>query len=470
MKNLLLFAVVSLTGIQLAAQNRIWQISGRIHNDAGEPLPGAVVQTNDSTGVFTDEKGYYILRQVHQPSELAVRRLGYFSRREVLRADNFQQGQLRLDIVLTAQDASLPEVDIVAQKLSIIAEEEGASYIYDYEFAGENLLLLLRDRKQHLLRLVTESGRILTQMQLPKRFVRLHRSCTGGVHLVGEYVAQELIISGLNLDTFPAYAIEKFQQIIEPCALQYHGHYFYRRAEQMNQVLRYWCYDTQGHYRPFAYTCSETGLREAWSAYMAFFWGKPMVPRPNQKDVPLPPPVDEGFDLMGPDRPVVDPQLPVRAESLIRLAVSDSQVAWLGSLKRIQLDSVYAPLMVVNDTLFLFDHPRAALRRFGPNLKQVDELPISYADAEGWKKELMKDEFTQTVYAHFAPKGRHSLSVVDVRTGQVTSQWPLSEVPYISHTFRVRNGFLYYLGRPKGDEPTQVLYKLNIRQKAKEGK
>lgn len=470
MKVMLLSTAILLAGLRLAAQGTAWQISGYVRSQTGEALPGALVQTDDSTGVATNEEGFFSLRQPQRPTELAVRRLGYFSRRVLMPAADFQQRKLRLDVVLTAQAAALPEVDIIARKLTILAEEEHLSHIYDYTFAGENLLLLLRDRKQHLIRLVTESGKVLSQMNLPERFMQLHQSCTGGVHLVSEDAAQELIVSDLRLDTFPQYAIQKFKQFIQPCVLEHRGHYFYSQAEQMNQAVRYWYYDPQGQYRSFANICSAAGLREAWKAYTAFLYGKSFVPRPNQVDVPEPPAIDEGFDLTGPDRPNPGPQLPYRAESLVRMAQTDSQIAWLGSLLRRQLDSVYAPLLLVNDTLFLFDHPHGVLRQFGPSFKQAATCQINYADQKGWQKELLKDEATQTVYAHFAPKGRHHLSVINVRTGRAVSDWVLEEVPYISHTFRVRNGFLYYLGRPKADVPSQSLYKLNIRQKSEQGK
>lgn len=470
MKKLLFLAGLLACSARLAAQSSLWQISGYIRNESGEALPGALVQVNDSTGVFTNEKGQYLLRQAQRPNELAVRRLGYFSQRIVLHAAEFQQQKRQLDITLSAQDAPLPEVDIVAQKRAVVAEEKGRQYIYDYEFAGENLLLLLRERRQHLLRLVTESGEVLSQMELPDRFFQLYQSCAGGLHLVGEKSAHELILNALHIDTFPRYPIQKFRQIIEPCVLHHHGHYFYRRSEQINQALRYWHYDQQGQYRPFAYIRSASGLREAWKAYTSFLYGKSMVPRPNEIDVPPPPPVDQDFDLMGKEWPTSSPQLPARTESLIRLAQTDDQISWLGSLQRIQLDSLCAPLMVVNDTLLLFDYPNATLRRFGPDFRQIAELPTAYAHKEGWQKELLKDLADHTVYAHFAPKGRHYLAAIDVRTGQTRSEWPLPEVPYISHTFRVRNGFLYYLGRPQGDVPTQILYKLSIRQQSRGGR
>jgi len=390
MKTLLFTAALLLVPLHVFSQIKIWEVSGYVRNESGEVLPGALVQTNDTTGVSTDQAGFFLLRQRERPTEIAVRRLGFFSRRVLIRAADFQQGTTRIEVSLSPQNTALEGVDIIGAKLTALAEENTTSHIYDYEFAGEHLLLLLRERKQYLIRLVTESGRVLHQLKLPAAFVRLHRSCTGGLHLVGRDAAQELIVSDFGLDTFPRYAVSRFEQLIEPCLLEFRGHYFYGRSEQMNQAVRYWYYDPDGQLHPFAYIRSEAGLRAAWRAYAAFLYNKTMMPRPSP-EAPPPPPIDDDF-LWIEDEPADRmPQLPRNIQQLALQAECSKQVAWLGVLQTVMADSVYAPLLVVGDTLLLFDHVNGTLKQFGRSFDRAETRRIVYQTAAGWQKELLKD-------------------------------------------------------------------------------
>ena len=455
MKQIILSALVLWLSAPLAAQQN-WQISGYIRSETGEALPGSLVQINDSTGMVADADGFFRIQSDARPAVLIARCLGYFPRRIALRNDDFQGQKVRVDVVLTAQETAIQEVSITAKKVEVLAEENFSTDIYDYAFAGEHLLLLLRERKRYYIRLVSESGEKLDELQLDGQPTLLHRSCTGNLHLAGGLFAQELTVNGLHLDTFPRYSLRKFRQFVLPCVQQSRGYYFFRVTGLFNQSVTYVYFDPEQKRHLLAIVRDEAGEAEAMQAYDAFRSGAPVFIHQLESL----PGIDAGFPSGGAPEPA-----DIFSEAALQqYASSHAQLAHWSWLQSIKMDSVYAPLLKIGDTLLLFDHVKGALRRFDATFSDDRTVPLAYQQDDGWQKDLVLDETSRKVYGRFAPGGRQSLRRIDLATGRVNAEYPLPEVTYISRNFRMRNGFLYFLGRADANVPNASLYKVSIFQ------
>jgi len=445
----------------LAAQR--WEVYGSIRSNTGEAVQGASVYINDTVGVVSNESGLYKIVSDTRPAELTVQHLSHFSRRVPLLADAFTDQRLQMDVLLTAQFVALPPVDIVSPKVQTLITEDFSVEIYDYEFAGENLLLLLRQRKQHLLRLVGESGELLSELPLAGNPRRLHRSCTGGLHAVGSHFAQELIVNVLELDTFPRYDVRQFRSVIEPCVLKHDRYYIYRKATLFNQAIHYWFFDAYGGRHHLTEILNRAAIREAYRVYRNFLQNLPFTVRPEK--TPYSESIDKHFNL---DELPNEHEAPLDIKMLLPLTVSANQTAWLGALQTIEADSNYAPLFKIGDKILVFDHVNEEIQQFDDAFRRESSIPIDYQKGKGWRKELLKDDVTQALYAHFAPDGRHALQKIDVGNGAVIKSYPMDEVLYLSHHFKIRNGYLYYLGQEHVNIPNCKLFKVNIAQQNKQ--
>lgn len=453
MKYLLLSVLIlGFTG-RLAAQSD-WQTAGYVRSESGEAIPGALAQIDDSTGAVTNAEGRFVVRSTQRPTELTVRCLGYFPRRFVLRNDDFNGNRALLQVVLTDQETALKEVSITAKRVETLAEENFSTDIYDYAFAGDHLLLLMRERKRYYARLVSESGEKLDEIQLAGQPTMLHRSCTGSLHLAGDFFAQELTLNGQRIDTFPRYSLQKFRQFVLPCVMQHKGHYYFRVRGLFNKSVTYLYFDPERRRHLLAVIEDAAGKQEAMDAYGDFRSGAPLfVGRAAS------PGIGDGFGLPDPG----DPANIFSDAALQHYAGSNEQLAHWSWLQVIKSDSVYAPLIKVGDTLLLFDHVNGDLYRFAtPPLPDKMTGTLAYRDAAGWQREILKDEATQTLYAHFAPNNGHLLRRIDARSGHTTADFSLSDVPLLSRNFKVRNGFLYFLGQADANVPNASLYKVNI--------
>lgn len=93
-----------------------------------------------------------------------------------------------------------------------------------------------------------------------------------------------------------------------------------------------------------------------------------------------------------------------------------AHLTWLEVLRK---DSVYAPLIKLRDTLYLFDHfANDRLFRFNSSFKGSDVSPIRYHHNENgwvWQKDLLPDAQEGHVYARFAKGDKYLLQRVDLK-------------------------------------------------------
>lgn len=463
-----LFPLLFLLGAGIAAAQTpsAWRIEGIVKDAAGEPLPGARILADDSTVAIADAAGFYQLRLSSRPAGISAERVGYAQRRITIRATDFQGEVLRLDILLTLQNTLLQEVDIAVKKVEVLVKEDFKTHIFDYAVFGNYLLMLLRERKKHIVRLSSASNRIIAELEPAGRPTVLHRSCTGVFHLAGADFAQELVVQPERLDTLPRYDLSVFRSLVVPCILESRGYYFFRESGRLNQNIRYWYCEPSGAVRPLAQIVREAGEREMQAALNALRTNAPLVREPD-----LPPnwrgqPYDKDFDPLRPSHVTGD----FGTEHLLAMAYYNHQLNHLSWLESLRLDSVYAPLIGMGDTILLFDTELGEVRRFNVGFSGAETLPLDFHRAAGWQKRLLKDAATGRLYAHFADKGVHLLKRLNPLTFQPEATYRLPQVTHLSHHYQVHNGFLYFLGRENATVPNTALFKVGIAQQPPAGK
>ena len=452
-----------LANTTLSAQNALFLIRGTVVDETGQALAGVSVRLDDTTGTRTDAAGRYRLELNQLPEALYFRYVGYFSQRVKLLERNFKDGVFVLDVRLVPQETMLRELTISKERVTTIAEEDFTRDILDFEFAGDNLLLLVRERKKHFVELQTEDGRLISRLQVSGSPWEIFKSCTGALHLIGPEYAQELTLSGQQPDTFPRYSRDRFYKFVEPCVLLNQEHYFFKARGVFHQSLTYLYFDPKGKRHVLMQIMDEEGMARAMDFYRQFQTGEALfIQRPRA------PGMTQDLGLL-PMQHETDEALTFRNYSfkeLAKFAEGYEQFAHLTALENASADSVYAPLFAVNDTLLIFDHLNNRLIRFDVSMTGTNVSPISYHRTPGlnWTRELIQDETEKTIYAHFTRKEHHTLQRIEWRGFSPSAEaLDIQEAPYLSRNFRIRNGNLYYLGRPNYNIPNYKLYRLRLR-------
>ncbi len=458
MKNILAVLLLAFSGYALPAQDAgNWTVTGYVRNEQGDPLPGTRIIGADSIVTVADTSGVFRLNLPDRSATLTLACIGYAGRSIALRPSDFQGRACRIDVVLAAEASRLPEVDIAARRVETVARENLRTHIFDYDFAGDNLVILLRVGRKHLVRLTGPRLELLAELEVAGQPAVLHRACTGVFHLAGPDFAQELVILEAGLDTLPRYDLARFRVLVEPCVLAYRDYFFYRHSSMLNQRVTYWYYDPAGTPHLFARISHEPRLEEARNALEALQMNLPIIREPD-----LPPnwrgqPYDQDFEVQHPWATGN-----YNTEHLLSMAWYNHQINHLGWLESIRLDSLYVPLFRSGDTLLLFDPAHDEVRRFSAGPTRAETLPLRIHHADGWQKSLLQDARTRQIYARFETADGPVLKRLHPATFQPEATYRLPAVARLSHHFKIRDGFLYFLGRENVSIPNDTLFKTGI--------
>ncbi len=131
-----------------------------------------------------------------------------------------------------------------------------------------------------------------------------------------------------------------------------------------------------------------------------------------------------------------------------------------GFYNDIYFKAPYAPLFVVRDTLCVFDHYQERIRRFLPDLTEVDAVPITYHRERTWKTRLLQDRADGSVYAVYARNLRTWLREVDTTTGKLGPERLLDHPG--PEEVQVHDGHAYFIYRPFGSLQHRTLYRQAI--------
>lgn len=452
MKRLLAFCFCLLGWLALSAQTPDWTVSGAVYDETGDVLPGATVHLDDSAHAMTDAAGAFRLRAPLRPKQLTVRCIGYFAQRIGLDTMPASDRSIRMRIVLQPNTVSLPEVAISSKPVESIFEEDFKTNLLDYVFAGKDLVLLVHAGKKYVLRLTDDNGRTIASLTLPGIAERLHQSCTGDFHAVGDTWAWEFTRSGNRLDTFSRYAVQEFHRLVEPCVLEHREYYFFRKTGPFRQSVQYTYFDPERKQHLLAVVRDEVAeaqlLRRYRGILAAYMETIPDVDRD---------------DILDGKSPLADPMQALNPDNLIKMAETNALVTEIGFFSQLAQDSVYAPLLRIGSELYLLDHQNDRLLRFNVAPWQDDPGPLTFHRTPGWKKEVLVDAVLERAYGRFQGRGGYLvLKEIDLRTGLAGKVYRPAALPYLAEKFKIRSGTLYCIGQPDVNVPNKRLYKANI--------
>lgn len=435
------------------AQQDEWRVTGRVFGEAGELLSGATVVADETAQAVSDSSGTFDLRLRERPKALTVRLVGYFPQRMRLDTVTFSGKTARVQFFLVSNAVSLPEVAISGKPVETLFKEDFQTNLLDYVFAGKDLLLLVREGKKYFLRLANDAGRTLAEMRLPAaHFTQLHQSCTGDFHVVSDARAWELALSGQKIDTLPHYPATHFHEFVEPCVLIHNDFYFFRETGPFRQSVRYVFFDLNKQRHLLTYIRDQAAEEQLTRRYREILYAYMQTIPDVDRD-----------DILSGKNPLADPAQALKPENLGKMAETNALVSAIGFFNVLVADSVYAPLFKIGDLICVFDHVNGFLLRFDLALGGDSSIPIGYHRAPGWRKEMILDVALDRVYGRFTGKnGGLVLKEIDVGNGKVSKEYAPEIAPHLAENFRMRNGYLYFIGQPEVNVPNRKLYKINL--------
>lgn len=135
-----------------------------------------------------------------------------------------------------------------------------------------------------------------------------------------------------------------------------------------------------------------------------------------------------------------------------------------GYTNNVSYTPLYAPLFIIKDTVYIFDHYNNAILSYNKKLERLDSITIDYHHPKNWrewKHKIIFDKENSKAYAVYEKGGTYYLKNIDLKTGKVISSFQLLN-KYVEN-IRVKNDYVYYVYRPFESLQEPFVYKELIR-------
>ena len=139
----------------------------------------------------------------------------------------------------------------------------------------------------------------------------------------------------------------------------------------------------------------------------------------------------------------------------------DAQI-WVGATyftQSIYYKVPFAPLFKVRDSIYVLNFQTdliSVYNAFGQELRSLPLLFHYHKEKTGWKRIILKDNATQSLYAVFEKDGISYLGKIDLRTGRIQTKHRIYH-KYVEK-IRIHNGHAYYIYRPFESIQKRFLY------------
>lgn len=124
---------------------------------------------------------------------------------------------------------------------------------------------------------------------------------------------------------------------------------------------------------------------------------------------------------------------------------------------------IYAPLILLGDTILVFDHLHDRVTFYNPNGAKILEMPTHHHLKKGigkWMGEIWRDASTNKMYTAYEKSGKVKWFELDVFNDVLN---PCMELAYrYSEKIKVRNGEVFFIYRPFESSQKRYLYKQKI--------
>jgi hypothetical protein len=371
-----------------------------------------------------------------------IKVMDYFSLRVLSRKGGFMRTAIIFSALILLFSRSLQAQKIYELKPLTVSNKPDPDTVFgtwkfsvaDYEFYEDKLLLLTFEKslKHAKVMLADADQRILSSFTLPEAAKELYKDYQGFINVMCEEAIFRVLIRGteLRLASLP---VEEYKHFIMPCLdSAMHNIYFSDYSREYPE-FNYYAYNTKDSALAKIRTVCD---REALKGYnMEYYFLKPRERVQAMK----------WADEYGVDKH--------------RIAAAMS-----GLTSSMHYTPLYAPLFVLKDTVYIFDHYSDAVFSFDQQWRFLDSVPLSYHHPKNWrewKHKLLADKERKEVYAVYQKAGYYYLNHIDLQTGRIKGSFKLSH-PHVDR-LKVRDGYVYYVYSPFESLQEFFVYKELIR-------
>lgn len=386
-----------------------------------------IVIQGTENGTLSDQNGYFRLEVTQPKVVLEVRRLGYQTQYVRLSFTNARQ---QINVALAPSDVTLDNV-VISDGLQRVFKDKKL-HLYDYEFYEDQLFVIIynRARRRAQLALVNDQDSIIEVTDGLEPPGKLVRDCMGNVHVLGRQYACQLFVQQGRIGMYQD-SLATFERVVAPCLGSLDQYYYYKFGQGNDQVMQYLAYNAE--------------TQEP----------QPMLRIKDKEKI---------HQMLDPLGPYV--QFASTEEDLLAIPA-----AYWEKINKIdhhyQFDRlaffypISAPLHVLDDQIYLFDHTNGLIHRLEKDGSPVSEVPIAYHKLPHFERAIYTDPIRGDAYAVFEKNGYFTLREIDLETGELSGSHELPR--QFPGKVQVRDGVVFFLYKELNYDTTKRLYRLRIK-------
>ena len=399
-------------------------IKGKITDaETHQPLPS--VNINNAT--ISDNEGNYLLKITDkEKNKISFSLIGY---KNVTSIFNYSKDTIRINICLSKKIIELSAVDVSAHRFDTVFGNRKFS-VADYEFQEDQLVLLTFEKNLvHAKVMLTDANqKILSSIELPDEAEKLYKDYLGYINVIcTEHIYRINITNNIiHLSSLP---VDDYKNLIMPCLDTIGKNIYFSNYQKEYPEFTYYAYNTEGDdVSAFKTVCDKESLK-GYNMEYYFLKHKERLYARKLAD-------EYGIDKH-------------------RIAATMS-----GLTKSIFYTPLYAPLFIVKDTIFIFDHYNDAILKYDKNHHLFDSIPIDYHHPKNWwewKHEIIVDKETGNKYALYQKNGFFSLKQIDSNSGKIIASFKLYSQN--AEKIKIKNNYVYYIYSPFESLQEHFIYK-----------
>jgi hypothetical protein len=304
-------------------------------------------------------------------------------------------------------------------------------HVSDYEVMGENLLLLVNEKrleKGSKLVYSNKEGMALSSYTIPdvaKEFFtdyagRVFLVCTTNVYAV---TIRDEVIALKKVES------KYFERQVKPWVDTTDNQAYFTNAVWYYPEFDYYVYNMEDSTYTRLHTVIDKPLMELYRAQYKYVDGRDKIEARKAER-------ETGIDKE------------------IWIAI------WSGFPNSIYYNELYAPMFIQNDTAIIFDHYKNKIFRYNKLNEPIDSIDISYhkgPDKREWENVLIEDRILGKIYALYERNGISYLKELNTSTGEIVKVYALTyKYP---ERIKVYDGYVYYLYRPFESVQKKYLYR-----------
>ncbi len=420
--------VILLLLLTLGSFSQSTFIFGKVlSEDDGEPIPFVNIRESGSgKRLNTDEKGEFKISLSGKKAVFRFTTVGYDT---TYYSVSLLKDTIRFTIKMKYRVSIFNPVDIFASRPDTVIGSQ-KFFIEDFEFYGDQFILLTFEKKpeKSKVMLASEEQKVISVFDVPVNAQELYKDFLGNVNVIGKDSVYRVLVENekVRLVALPP---DDFENMIKPC------------IDTINGKIVF------------------SDYREDYPEFNYYTWDRDDSSATKFKNV-----IDEDLSLMYSfEYDYLKPRQKVYARKVEMATGIDKReiAAYMTNFAQSRyFTPLYAPLFVIRDTMYLFEHYKNQLYKLNKDGKLLDSVPINYHKPlkwREWRRKLIREERSDRIFGLFQKDGYYFLKEIDKSKGQVMATNKL-HFPYVGK-IRVKDGYAYYIYRPFESLQTKYLYK-----------